>query len=223
MGERVRAPGAAVLSAVALMALTGCSGFLVPAGEGVAGPSPSASPSASLPGPGIVRAKTPPPAPGQSTPAKGALGLEAPASPPPGGCPASGVVVDMGQVQTAMMHRAVVLTLTNCGSEPYAVDGYPSIRALGEDGGPIPVKVNLAGSYFGQDPGPEPVSLAPGRSVRSVLAWVSTPEGGDLIEGDALEISAAPRVPARVFPLEGHDIRLMDELNMTAWRTEPAT
>ncbi|MBK3554490.1 hypothetical protein JHN51_32760 [Streptomyces sp. MBT61] len=51
-------------------------------------------------------------------------------------------------------------------------------------------------------------------------AWVSTPEGGDLIEGDALAISAAPGLPVRIFPLEGHDIRLMDELNTTAWRTE---
>ncbi|WP_234466975.1 DUF4232 domain-containing protein, partial [Streptomyces sp. MBT60] len=125
-----------------------------------------------------------------------------------------------GPVETGMMHRAVVLTLTNCGRKPYAVDGYPWVQALGDDGNPLPVKVNEDGSYFGNDPGPKKLLLDPGLTVKSILAWVSTPEGGDLIEGDALAISAAPGLPVRVFPLEGHDIRLMDELNTTAWRTE---
>ncbi|MDG9688062.1 DUF4232 domain-containing protein [Streptomyces sp. DH18] len=208
---RVRRRGAVVLSAATLTALTGCSGFLVPAGEGEPDPTPSAS------GPGIVRAETLPPTP---APAYGAPERTGPTSAPPGECPASGAVVDMGPVETGMMHRAVVLTLTNCGNEPYAVDGYPSVRALGEDGRPLSVEVNEDGSYFGSDPGPKKVVLDPGGTVKSILAWVSTPEGGDLVEGDALAISAAPGLPARVFPLEGHDIRLMDELNTTAWRTE---
>ncbi|MDQ0699420.1 hypothetical protein QF048_005862 [Streptomyces sp. W4I9-2] len=54
---RVRRRGAVVLSAATLTALTGCSGFLVPAGEGEPDPTPSAS------GPGIVRAETLPPTP----------------------------------------------------------------------------------------------------------------------------------------------------------------
>ncbi|MFD7127308.1 MULTISPECIES: DUF4232 domain-containing protein [Streptomyces] len=208
---RVRRQGAVLLSAAALTALTGCSGFLVPAGEGEPDPTPSAS------GPGIVRAETLPPTP---APAHGAPELTAPTPAPPGECPDSGAVVDMGPVETGMMHRAVVLTLTNCGNVPYAVHGYPSVRALGEDGRPLPVEVNEDGSYFGSDQGPKKLVLDPGGTVKSILAWVSTPEGGDLVEGDALAISAAPGLPARVFPLEGHDIRLMDELNTTAWRTE---
>ncbi|EHM30124.1 hypothetical protein SPW_1424 [Streptomyces sp. W007] len=58
-GVCVRVPrrGAVALSAAALTALTGCSGFLVPAGEGEPDPTPSAS------GPGIVRAETLPPTP----------------------------------------------------------------------------------------------------------------------------------------------------------------
>ncbi|MEE1743017.1 ATPase, T2SS/T4P/T4SS family, partial [Streptomyces sp. JV184] len=38
-----------------------------------------------------------------------------------------------------------------------------------------------------------------------------TPTGGDLIEGDALEIAPAPGLEARTFPLEGSDVRLLDE------------
>ncbi|WP_408991841.1 DUF4232 domain-containing protein [Streptomyces sp. 1268] len=214
MNERVRVRRrvrVALLTA-ALTALTGCSGFLVPAGEGERpDPAPSASRAGTLP---------PAPTPGADAPSRGAPAQTGPASAPPGKCPSSGVVVDMGPVETGMMHRAVVLTLTNCGRKPYAVDGYPWVRALGEDGSPLPVKVNEDGSYFGSDPGPKKLLLDPGLTVKSILAWVSTPEGGDLVEGDALAISAAPGLPVRIFPLEGHDIRLMDELNTTAWRTE---
>lgn len=216
---RVRRRVPLILLTATLAALTGCSGFLVPAGEGE---PPDPTPSASASRPGIVRAGTlpPTPAPGADAPAQGAPAQTGPTSAPPGKCPASGVVVDMGPVETGMMHRAVVLTLTNCGRRPYAVDGYPWVRALGEDGRPLPVKVNQDGSYFGNDPGPKKLLLDPGLTVKSILAWVSTPEGGDLIEGEALAISAGPGLPVRVFPLEGHDIRLMDELNTTAWRTE---
>ncbi|MEU8676512.1 DUF4232 domain-containing protein [Streptomyces sp. NPDC048560] len=204
-GDGVRGPVAAVLVLAGALVLSGCAGFLVPAGEGE--PGPTVSPA---------RTTAPPPAPPTAdVTARGS----APAS-ARGGCPASGARVDMGQVETAMFHRAVVLTLTNCGGKPYAVAGYPSVQALGEDGERLAVKVNPGGSYFGADPGAEPVTLKPGSALRSILAWVPTREGGDLIEGDALEIAAAPDAGARVFPLVGHDIRLMDELNMTAWHVQ---
>ncbi|WP_405509722.1 DUF4232 domain-containing protein [Streptomyces cyaneofuscatus] len=214
MGERVRGrvrswgPASVV---VLLTALTGCSGFLVPAGEGEREPTPSA------------RAPTPPPPsatprPIADAPAQGPD--PSPTATPTGTCPASGAVVTMGEVQALLMSRAVVLTLTNCGSKPYRVDGYPSVQALGEDGERLPVKVNPAGSVFGQDKGPEPRTLKPGATVQSMLAWVSTQEGGELVMADALELAAAPDAGARVQPLEGHDIRYMDELNITAWRAK---
>ncbi|MFJ1951535.1 DUF4232 domain-containing protein [Streptomyces microflavus] len=222
MGERVRirarlrrpAPAAVLLTAVVATALTGCSGFLVPAGEGERGPTPSAS------APGVHTETLPPPsaapAPTADVPAQG----PDPSPTATGECPASGAVVTMGEVQAVMMSRAVVLTLTNCGTKPYRVVGYPSVQALGEDGERLPVKVNPAGSVFGRDQGPKEVLLDPGLTVRSMLAWVSTKEGGELVMADALELAAAPDAGARVYPLEGHDIRYMDELNVTAWRAE---
>ncbi|MET8661868.1 DUF4232 domain-containing protein [Streptomyces griseus] len=214
---RVRRRTSAVLSAAAaLTALTGCSGFLVPAGEGE---KPDPTPSAT--GPGAVRAETLPPTP---APAHGDTARSGPATAPSGTpsetCPASGAVVTMGEVLTAMMSRAAVLTLTNCGTKPYRVVGYPSVQALGEEGERLPVKVNPAGSQFGRDLGPETLTLKPGGTARSMLAWVSTQEGGELVMADALELAAAPDAGARVQPLEGHDIRYMDELNITAWRAE---
>ncbi|MFG2587145.1 DUF4232 domain-containing protein [Streptomyces sp. NPDC048438] len=207
---RVRRTISAAALTAATLTLSGCAGFLVPAGEGEPGPTRTTRPADAEPAPG-AGATTEAPAQGAPTPAA-----------PADGCPASGVVVEMGPVQTAMFHRAVTLTLTNCGKQPYRVHGYPSVRALGDEGERIPVPVNAGGSMFGNDEGPEEVMLKPGASVTSTLAWVSTQEGGDLIEGDALEIAAGPDTGARVFPLEGHDIRLMDELNTTAWRARTA-
>lgn len=211
-----RRTSAVLSAAAALTALTGCSGFLVPAGEGE---KPDPTPSAT--GPGAVRAETLPPTP---APAHGDTARSGPATAPSGTpsetCPASGAVVTMGEVLTAMMSRAAVLTLTNCGTKPYRVVGYPSVQALGEEGERLPVKVNPAGSQFGRDLGPETLTLKPGGTARSMLAWVSTQEGGELVMADALELAAAPDAGARVQPLEGHDIRYMDELNITAWRAE---
>ncbi|MET8325524.1 DUF4232 domain-containing protein [Streptomyces sp. NPDC005181] len=221
-GNGTRGAVAAVCVAGALaLSLSGCAGFLVPAGEGEPGPTPSVSRT-----PGRVHADTlqpgdlstaPPPV---RPPAAGDAHSPqpAPSSATRAGCPSSGGVVDMGEVQAALGHRAVGLTLTNCGRKPYRVDGYPSVRALDDEGEPLPVKVNPGSSYMGTDPGPKEVMLKPGETLRSLLAWVSTPTGGDLVEGDALEIAPAPGLEARTFPLEGSDVRLLDELNMTAWR-----
>ena len=210
--RRIRGPVSAVLFTAGALALSGCAGFLVPAGEGEPGPESS---GASTTAPPVSNEPLAPP-PTADVPAQG----PDPTPTAQGDCPASGARVGMGEVETAMFHRAVVLTLTNCGHKGYPVNGYPSVQALGEEGERLPVKVNPGGSYFGSDPGARAITLKPGGTVRSVLAWVSTQEGGDLIEGDALEIAAAPDAGSRVFPLVGHDIRLMDELNMTAWRVQ---
>ncbi|MBM7438267.1 DUF4232 domain-containing protein [Streptomyces sp. HB132] len=203
---RVRKTISAAVLTGAVLTLSGCAGLLVPAGEGE--PEPTPSPAVT------TRPADPDTGATADAPAQGAPSPAVPA----GDCPASGAAVEMGPVLTAMFHRAVTLTLTNCGKRPYRVHGYPSVRALGDDGERIPVPVNAGGSMFGNDQGPKEMTLKPGGQVTSTLAWVSTEEGGDLIEGDALEIAAAPDTGARVFPLEGHDIRLMDELNTTAWR-----
>lgn len=213
-GTGIRGPVSAALIVAGTLTLSGCAGFLVPAGEGEAGPSPSRTAAEGSRGP----------TPSPLDIASGSAGRPiAPATPTPApsatGCPASGLVVDMGPVEAALGHRAVGLTLTNCGSKPARVDGYPSVQAVDEKGDELPVKVNPGSSYFGNDKGPEEVMLAPGKTMRSLLVWVSTPTGGDLIEGDALEIAPAPGLEARSFPLEGSDVRLLDEFNMTGWRT----
>ncbi|MCX5139476.1 MULTISPECIES: DUF4232 domain-containing protein [unclassified Streptomyces] len=214
-GTGIRGPVTAALVLAGALGLAGCSGFLVPAGEGE--PGPSRSPAAT--GPAPVTPPSPPDIATAPADRPGAPARQAPSPTATGGCPSSGLVVSMGPVEAALGHRAVGLTLTNCGDAPHRVDGYPSVQAVDEKGDALPVKVNPGSSYFGADKGPEEVMLAPGKTMRSLLVWVSTPTGGDLIEGDALEIAPAPGLEARSFPLEGSDVRLLDEFNMTGWRT----
>ncbi|MDF6041743.1 DUF4232 domain-containing protein [Streptomyces sp. JH14] len=200
--------------------LSGCAGFLVPAGEGEPEPTPSGSYSLGVHADELDLSGLPTPS-GRPPAGRTPSARPTPGAVATGACPSSGVVVDMGEVQAALGHRAVSLTLTNCGTKPFRVNGYPSVRALDDQGEPLPVPVNPASSYMGTDRGPKEVMLKPGKTLTALLAWVSTPTGGDLIEGDALEIAPAPGLEARTFPLEGSDVRLLDELNMTAWRPDP--
>ncbi|MBT2488738.1 DUF4232 domain-containing protein [Streptomyces sp. ISL-96] len=184
-----------------VIALSGCD-FLVPDGEGEPGPTPRPVPT---------RSATAAPAP--APPASGSPS----AGPRPAGCSSGQPEVAMGEVQAALGHRAVGLTLTNCGKDPYQVFGYPSVQALGTDGKVLDVWVKRGSSYMGADKGPTSVILAPGESVRSLLSWTSNPKTGRLQQASALAIAPAAGEKARTFPLEGSDVRTVDELTLTAW------
>ncbi|OEJ27466.1 hypothetical protein AS594_26260 [Streptomyces agglomeratus] len=198
----MRGAGAAVVWAVAgMLALSGCA-FLVPDGEGEAKPTPAAKP---VPARSATAAPAPP------------LPVSPSAEPRGAGCSSDAPEVSMGEVQAALGHRAVGLTLTNCGKDPYQVFGYPSVQALGTDGKVLDVWVKRGSSYMGTDKGPTLVILAAGESVRSLLSWTSNPETGRLQQASALRIAPAAGEAARRFPLEGSDVRTVDELTLTAW------
>ncbi len=208
-----RAGIATVLVVTGALVLAGCAGVLVPDGEGEPEPTPtakpvpahSATPSApSSPGP-AARGPERPPAPPASS-----------AGTPPGRCSSGRPEVSMGEVQAALGHRAVGLTLTNCGKEPHQVYGYATVQALDPDGKVLDIWVNRGSSYMGQDKGPASVILDPGESVRSLLSWTSNPSAGRLRQASALAIAPAPGEKAQKFPLEG-EMRTVDELTLTAW------
>ncbi|MER6669882.1 DUF4232 domain-containing protein [Amycolatopsis japonica] len=69
------------------------------------------------------------------------------------GCLDTGVTVKSGPVEAALGHRAVVLTLTNCGTTPRTLTGYPGIRLLDKEKRPMNVAVEHGTSYLAIDPG----------------------------------------------------------------------
>ncbi|MGW7264633.1 DUF4232 domain-containing protein [Streptomyces sp. NPDC054842] len=94
---------------------------------------------------------------------------------PDAGCPRSGVRFRTGPVNAAMGLRATTLTLTNCGTRPYALDGYPVVRVLDEEGAPMAGVRTVAGTdevpMAPREPGPRPLTLAPGESAEAGLYW----------------------------------------------------
>ncbi|MFJ6698489.1 DUF4232 domain-containing protein [Streptomyces sp. NPDC091272] len=238
MGARTSVRAAAVLL-LGTMALTGCDGFLVPAGEGEqrsagsdAPPSPTRTAArggrgaTTPPQPPAGRPATPmqPPAGRPAAPSETAAARPGrPAAPPaparpPGAsysppvaqdCPA-GLRVDMGEIQAALMHRLATLTLTNCGSTPYKLSGRPSVKAYDAEGRALDVEVNVREEGKKTD---TVVVLPPGGVAYSRLDW--RPYDG-VEEARALEIAAGPGHHARSFTL-ADDVRMVDAFDVTPW------
>ncbi|MFF2849002.1 DUF4232 domain-containing protein [Streptomyces sp. NPDC058001] len=122
------------------------------------------------------RRPTPTPPPPTSTPSPTA-GLELPPGPAtarPTGCTTSGVRLTSDPVQGAMGLRAMTLTLTNCGSEPYTLDGYPSLSVLDDGKEPMTgVKVveGTEAVTSGDSARPARLTLRQGESAISNLVW----------------------------------------------------
>ncbi|MFE9834229.1 DUF4232 domain-containing protein [Streptomyces sp. NPDC005551] len=133
------------------------------------------------------------------------------------GCPSSGVRLDTGDEDAAMGLRSMTLTLTNCGDRPYRLNGHPTLRVLDEAGAPLPGVRTVAGTdevfMAPEDPGPEPLTLAPGESARSGLYWRMAAENGTYLRVGPQRGRAAVTVRAR----EPLDIGPENVLGTTAW------
>lgn len=133
------------------------------------------------------------------------------------GCPPSGLRVATGPVDAAMGLRAMTLTLTNCGKRSYEVNGYPSVRVLDGAGTPLTGVRTVQGTdkvfMAPEDPGPEPVTLAPGETARAGLYWRMGAEDGTYLR-------VAPKTgrdAMNVRPQEPLDIGPENTLGTTAW------
>lgn len=133
--------------------------------------------------------------------------------------PSSGLSVSVGQVEAGLGHRASVLTLTNRDSEPRKVTGYPDLKILAGDGSPLDVKVLHETSYFAPDPGPRDLTVQPGGTVLSVLAWSATVTSGDKHTGAAISVIPVPGEAAQTQPLDT-DLGTTDTVELSAWATE---
>lgn len=96
-------------------------------------------------------------------------------SPAPPECPAEGVEISAVGTDSAMGLRTLMLELVNCGTSPYTVRGYPSLRLFDEDREPIEVAVgpgtNGVATVPEFDAPPQDVTLQPGEKATSGLLW----------------------------------------------------
>jgi uncharacterized protein DUF4232 len=152
-----------------------------------------------------------------------------PTAAPAPACPAAGVLIRTEQPEAAMGLRVIQLAMVNCGTLPYSVNGYPSVRVLDEDRARLDVKVGRGASSIAMienfDVGAQPVTLQPGERAVAALAWRNTVTEVNAApaNGAYLDIAPAEGRPRQTVQPEGGDIDLgtTGELGVSAWKPSP--
>ncbi len=137
----------------------------------------------------------------------------------PAGCLGTGVTVKSGPVEAALGHRAIVLTLTNCGPAPRTLTGYPEVRLLDKDKKPMAVQVDHGTSYMAIDPGAAPQTVQPGGTLLSVVSWSNTVAMGSPEAGAYVTVEAAAGDPEQRIVVDT-DLGTTGKLTLTAWNPE---
>ncbi|MEZ7002059.1 DUF4232 domain-containing protein [Streptomyces sp. AD55] len=143
-----------------------------------------------------------------------------------GTCPASGLRLTADDGDAAAGLRVVGLHLENCGTRPYAVEGYPLLDLLDSAHQPVEgVRIVEGGKGIalvtGFDDPPRPVTLKPGEAATAGLMWRNTTEFGEAVTVPYVRVRARDgAAPVTVTP---HlDLGTTGALGVSAWREEPA-
>ncbi|WJV45330.1 DUF4232 domain-containing protein [Streptomyces flavofungini] len=135
-----------------------------------------------------------------------------------------GTLVEPGPVDAAMGLRAMRITLTYCGTGTHRLDGYPGLRALGDDRAPLDVRTLRGTGRITTgvpDPGPHPVALRRGESATAVVVWRNTytDTTRPAVQAPHLRVVPAPGAPARILtPDGGIDLGSTGRIGTTAWK-----
>jgi hypothetical protein len=137
-------------------------------------------------------------------------------------CPTSGARVSVGPVDAATGERAVTLSLANCGSTPYPVEGYPGLELLDAGQQAIDVQVVEEPDPIGNGAvtGPVPLTLEPGQRAQAVLLWRNTVELGANTPGFYLAVTPTPQEEPQPVALQV-DLGTTGRLTVGPWT--PAT
>ncbi|MEV4640581.1 DUF4232 domain-containing protein [Actinoplanes sp. NPDC049548] len=144
-------------------------------------------------------------------------------------CPPEGVRLGVGEGDAAMGLRVLSITLVNCGSRTYRLNGYPAVRCLDELRAALKVRVlhgvkQIVGTDLPWDGPPEPVVLRPGQSAGTGVAWRNTYD--DIRKPPVtvrfLDIAPVAGRPSQVVgPEGGLDLGSTGRIAVSAWRLIP--
>ncbi|MDT0341825.1 DUF4232 domain-containing protein [Streptomyces litchfieldiae] len=158
-----------------------------------------------------------------SGPAAQGKGVAVPAPVPGPACPESGVRITETAREAAMGLRVLSLSLTNCGTAPVEVNGYPVLTLLDEERQPLDIEI-VHGSepiamIEGFDDGPVPLTLQPGEQASAGLVWRNTVTGWEPpVNAPFLDIAVAEGEPTRTVALDGAiDLGTTGMLGVSAW------
>ena len=130
-------------------------------------------------------------------------------------CRGDQVLAAVGLPDAATGHRSISVMLTNSGTGPCVLNGYPDLAFDDETGWIMDVNLVRGGSFMTQDSGPQELLLDPGQSAVSALGWRSTAEAGMLRAGTML-VAPYAGTPRQSLPVD-LDIVNGTVLTMSAW------
>ena len=155
-------------------------------------------------------------------------------APPPttsAACPEPGVRATLGVEDGAMGLRLTGIRLTNCGTQPYTVSGYPVVALLDEERRPFDVEVVHGAEPITTndgfctptgvfDTGPQPVTIEPGGHAISAIVWrnLTTDEFDLLVNAPYLSVAPTEADPAQVLVPSGPiDLGTTGRIGVSAW------
>lgn len=120
--------------------------------------------------------------------------------------------------------RVLTIELVNCGTAPYTVNGYPTIRILDEQRKPVEVTVGRGSSGISTidsfEVPPKSVTLQPGQKAVAGLVWRNTVTDTSVpANGRFVEVAPAADVPPQVVEPDGPiDVGTTGRLGVSPWR-----
>lgn len=131
------------------------------------------------------------------------------------------VLLAPGFQDAATGHRSLTVMITNTGSVPCVLEGYPDVAFDDGGGNAMDVLMVRGGSFLTDDPGPTRTSLDPGASAEAYLGWNAVAGQSEASAGTILlaPYAGAQRQPA---PLQ-LDVNNGQPVTMTAWTPAPTT
>jgi hypothetical protein len=121
--------------------------------------------------------------------------------------------------------RVLGITLVNCGSRAYRLNGYPAVRSLAPDRVQVLQGVKeIVGSAMPWDGPPKPLVLEPGQRAGTAVAWRNTYD--DIrrppVTVALLEIAPLAGRPPQIVDLDGGlDLGSTGRIGVSAWSFIP--
>ncbi|MFB9904012.1 DUF4232 domain-containing protein [Allokutzneria oryzae] len=137
--------------------------------------------------------------------------------PPPAPVPEPCLAIKPGIVDAALGFRQLGLEMTNCGTKPYEVNGYPVVKLFDADHNLLDITVGHSATA---DPGPKPLTIKPGESLEAHFSWRNTVTDIDRVPLTATTLEVAPLegLPAqKADPKTKLDMGNTSQANVTAW------
>ena len=117
-----------------------------------------------------------------------ALGVQPTVAFSTGTCPAGSLSLRLARSGYALSHLGLLFVLTNGGSAPCILDGYPTVR-LAWRGSAVATDVTYGSGYIYRDPGPAQVRLAPGGTASFGVTLAPGAPNRPCVNADSIRVT----------------------------------